>query len=430
MRAETRIVAAAAAVALIALVIRLLVIITAPSVAALDTGDYALYDIGARHFLQHGDFSNSLFLVRPPVYPLLLAALGADRLAAALLNAAMGALTAGLTVVFARQIQLPPVLAVTAGLIVALDPAQVRFTAFLGPEALANLLLLLALIAFATSFRQRLGPGFALLAGALLARSTLTRPATQWLWLLLLGIHLISARHHMRRALLPAALFSLAAVFPVELWAQHNSAVFGYRTVSTVAPYTMLYYRAASVENLAGDYVDTAALFTVLNQRVEARLGRSTAGVDEGFRHGYLAATPAVAAALNAVSFEIFTAHPLLYIATIPLAFARFYTLLPQPLTPENVLISLWNWGLLALAVLGLWRLARARHWLLLCVLGGVLAYYTAGSILVKSAGMDGREHTMLTPILALLAALALTTLQGRQHRRSLRETTDHVKNP
>lgn len=75
MRAETRNVAAAAAVTLIALVIRLLVIITAPSVAALDTGDYALYDIGARHFLQHGDFSNSLFLVRPPVYPLLLAAL-------------------------------------------------------------------------------------------------------------------------------------------------------------------------------------------------------------------------------------------------------------------------------------------------------------------------------------------------------------------
>lgn len=415
---------------MVALAIRLLVIVTAPSITSLDTGDYALYDIGARHFLQYGDFSNSLFLVRPPVYPLLLAALGADRLAAVLLNAALGALTAGLTVIFARQIQLAPALALAAGLIIALDPAQVRFTAFLGPEALANVLLLLALMAFAVGFRQRLGPGFALLAGALLALSTLTRPATQWLWLLLLGIHLISARHHMRRALLPAALFSLAAIFPVELWAQHNSAVFGYRTVSTVAPYTMLYYRAASIENLAGDYADTAALFTALNQRVEARLGRSTAGVDEGFRHGYLAATPQVAEALNAVSFEIFAAHPLLYLITIPLAFARFYTLLPQPLTLETGLISLWNWSLLAMATFGLWRLARSRRWLLLCVLGGVLAYYTAGSILVKSAGMDGREHTMLTPLLALLAALALATLQGRQRKRSLRETTDHVKNP
>lgn len=60
---------------MVALAIRLLVIVTAPSITSLDTGDYALYDIGARHFLQYGDFSNSLFLVRPPVYPLLLAAL-------------------------------------------------------------------------------------------------------------------------------------------------------------------------------------------------------------------------------------------------------------------------------------------------------------------------------------------------------------------
>lgn len=84
------------------------------------TGDYTLYWIGADHILTHGDLSNSLFLLRPPLFSAVIAALNADNRAVLLCDVLLGALLAPLSAALARQLKLGVRAALAVGLIVAL----------------------------------------------------------------------------------------------------------------------------------------------------------------------------------------------------------------------------------------------------------------------------------------------------------------------
>lgn len=408
---------------ILALSLRLLYVLAnyTPGLGAFEWGDYPSYAIPARHFMQAGDFQNSLFLVRPPGFPLLIALLGDQTLTVLLVNCALGALTAALTALLYLAAIGKPGGALLAGALVALDPASVVYSAFLGAEPLANLSLTAAILCFWLALKRadrlRASALWLSLAGLALSLSMLTRPAAYLLWLplsALFGVYTWRAK----RAWLGLALFVLISGGTFWAWNAHNEQVFGHRTFSTVGPYTMLYHRAASIEHLATG-VAPDEVFIRLNERVEARLGRTLPeGIDiESARHTYLAASPEVEAALTAVSLEVFLRYPHVYLATIPLGLARMfgytYPLKGLWRAPD----VLWNIGLVVLTALGLWQLWRQRQRLFVSLTLLIGMYFTVGVLLVKTSGSDTRERSMLTMLMACCAAYALSTWWTRRQR-------------
>ncbi|MBF8255221.1 MAG: PMT 2 protein [Anaerolineales bacterium] len=167
-----------------------------------------------------------LTVFRAPGYPVLLAVIyrvvgEADRLAAVrLVQSALGALLAPLTVVLARRLRLPSRAALLAGIVVALYPILWMYPIGLGSENLFLLLTLagVTLLLWAGDDRR---PGSAITAGLVLASAALTRGVLA-LFLVFGGWWLVR-RAGWRRGL----LFGLAAAAVIGPWAVRNSQVLG-----------------------------------------------------------------------------------------------------------------------------------------------------------------------------------------------------------
>lgn len=381
--------------------------------SAFDSGDYALYRIGGEHILAEGDFTNSLFLIRPPLFALLVAALDVRDGAILLMNAAIGATLAPLTVILARQLGLGAALATLAGLIVALEPASVVYSSFLGPEPLANVTLLVMLIALLAGIRQH-NPTRQLATGAVasvaLTLSVLARPAAFLIWTGLGVWLLLASRRHWR----VVAAYALVSVVGIGAWMAHNARVFDNPTVSSVSSYSLLYYRAASVERWATGH-DMDTVYTDLARRVEARMGRDTSQVDTGTRHTHYSGPAQLTSAMNAVAFETFANHPLEYFYTIPIGVARMFGFTnPLPRWTRPVEVA-WNVALMLGAAAGLWIAYRQKRWLLFWGVFLVAAYFTVGTLFAQTSGLDTRMRTMFTPHLAVACALAIGAWLARR---------------
>lgn len=368
---------------------------------AFDGGDYRLYEIGAEDWLRTRAFENSLFLVRPPGFSLLIALLGLRAEVVLLTNAALGALTASLCIPLARQFRLGWGESLMAGALMAAEPVSIVYSAYLGAEPLANLLLLLALILFIAAMRadRHAAIPWAVAAAACLVASALVRPAAYLLWLILTGWALL----HFRARWRAIVSYSIVCVLGIGAWMAHNGSVFGNPTFSTIGIYNLLYYRAASVESL-GSGAAIEDTYTELSRRVELRLGRDAAGVNPGTRHGHYAATASLQSAMQAIAVDVFLAYPVVYLLTIPLGLFRTLILLHSPVIWLQVVAGAVNIALLALAALGMWRRwrgERALFWLALVV----CAYFIGGTLLVQTSGIDTRARTMLTPLLVTAAA-------------------------
>lgn len=379
------------------------------------TGDYDLYKDGAQDFVITHDFSNSLYLPRPPLFSLMIVAVGINDWAVIVMNVILGALAAPLSYRLARQLGLAQPLAIMAALVVAIDPTGVLFSPFLGPEPLANLLLLIGLMGVLGAVQStHTGQTYAwaILGGLALVLSSLTRPSTYLLWVPL-GLWLLLAN---RRKWAAIGVVALINVVSIVGWVAHNGSVFHNPTYTTVGQYTMLYYRAAAVEHQAtGEDMNT--IYADLNCRVETRMGRSCADVTADTRYNYHSSSPELANALQAVSFEVFMAHPVVYVITIPVGFARMYGLLPNLETLSSWLtypFVVWNLVFLVGTLVGLWFAWRRKQYTLFWGVLIVCAYYTAGTLAVKSAGMDTRERSMLTPLMAVVWVYAVALLIER----------------
>lgn len=399
---------------LLALVLRLMLAANwyTEDLHRFESGDYALYRIGAEHLMTQGDLTNSLFLVRPPLFPAFIALAGNNPLTVLVLNAFIGALMAPLTVLLAQQLALGPLMARTAGIIVALDPASIVYSSFLGPEPVANLFILVAviliLLAMSTD-RNRMGLLYAGGAGLALACSTAARPAAFLLWVpLSLWLGIAQRRRWMR-----LGLFSGISIAWVILWTAHNAAIFANPTYSTISTYNLLYYRAAAVERLAsGDDIDT--VYTRLSRTVEDRLGNTDAPVDSDWRFHLYTPSPEQQAVMLAVALDVFRAHPLEYVALIPVGLWNMFGE-TGPLTGLWHILDIgWNSALLLGTFAGIILAGRRRAWLLFwcVVICGV--YFTAGTIFVQTSGMDARMRTMLTPWMAASTAYFLGLLGNR----------------
>lgn len=389
-----------------------------------DMGDYILYSEGARHIIQEGDFSNSLFLVRPPLFPVWIALLGNHTPTILIANALIGTLMIPLIYTLARLFGMNERVAVGASALYALDyTAIVYAAALLDPVPLASLFLILMLICLliATRPRTRHSLRWGMVAGGCLVLSVLARPESYLIWTGLSVFMVLAYRARWRAVMVYVAV----SVLGLGGWMLHNQQVFGNPTVSTVGAFTMLFYRASSVERLAtGLPMDT--VYLNLTQRVEAKLGHDPALATLDTRWGYHAALPPVEDALYAVSFEVFREHPLAYLATFGVGFVRMFGMEPPLRAGEANALGGWllvGWnGLVGLgAVVGLVQLARAQHlrvfmWVFL--IGG---YYTVGTLISKNAALVGRERAVLLPLMFIMMAYALA--RWRTHQDPLVDT-------
>ena len=167
-----------------------------PSLVVYHGGDYTLYRIGAEQ-IASGDlsFGHDLFLLRPPLFPLMVALLGVDSLAVIAVNILLASCVIPLTWLLARQLNMSRRMSLLAALIVALDPTSLVHAGVLAPEPLANVLLaagFVCLVAFRCAGALRGAVTLSALAGGCIALSALTRPAAFMLWLPM-GLWLLAA---------------------------------------------------------------------------------------------------------------------------------------------------------------------------------------------------------------------------------------------
>ncbi|MEP6984796.1 MAG: hypothetical protein ABI970_04320 [Chloroflexota bacterium] len=403
------------AVFVLACVLRFALIIAwyTPNLQNFSGGDYKLYSIGAEDILQRGSFDNSLFLIRPPLFPIMISVLGLNANIVLVVNAILGALIAPLTYLFARQCRLSKSLSLLAALIVAVDPASIIYTAFLGSEALANIGLLISLILLLASLRSsglRSGLLLATIAGVALAFSSLARPATFLLWAVLAVWGMIAYRRKWALVI----VFMLVSAIGVGTWIVHNGVVFGNYTFSTIGTYNLLYYRAASVESRgAGLTLDET--YTELSRRVEARLGHDTSKVDAGTRYGHEAATAELQPVIQNVALEVFIKYPIIYLLTVPIGLYHILALTDVASPLAMVIIMGWNLCLVVATGAGLIvlyrKMRRDMFWLILLI----CAYYIVGTLVVQTSGIDTRARTMLTPLMAIAAVYCLQSVFRRR---------------
>ncbi len=383
---------------------------------SLDQGDYVLYISGALHIVEHGDFNNSLFLPRPPLFPLIVAALGVNSTAVLLANALMGGLVVGFVYALGQRLNLPHWAVIGGGVWFALDPTAIDKGAVLLDPVPWSVFGITGMVACLLALAQAKRPGQALrasvAAAACFALAVLCRPESFLIWTGLGVWFLWLARRWWPMVLLYMGLCAL----PIALWTFHNAQTFNYPTFSTVSGFTMAFYRANSVERLAtGKDIDTINL--EITRRVEALLGNDPAAVDEFTRFGYHAGSPEIGKALNQVSFDIFRAYPVEYVLTMGLGALRLYGLWPEAPQLSEALRVAYNAALLGLALLGWGRLITLRQWPAAVLVFLVVGYYTAGVLLVKNAALEGRERAVLNPYLTLCAAFGLGWLIAQRAR-------------
>ena len=158
-----------------------------PSLAPFKLDDFILYRAGAEIILA-GDlsFSRDLFLVRPPLYPLLVAALGLQPLLIMAVNIVLATAIIPLSYLLSSQLFKSDGLALLASFIVALDPTSIKYSGILVAEPLANLLLALSfltLIKLQVANQPVMTLMWGFISGCLIVLSALTRPAAYLLWI-------------------------------------------------------------------------------------------------------------------------------------------------------------------------------------------------------------------------------------------------------
>jgi len=388
-----------------------------PDLSNFQNGDYRLYEIGAEHLKLYGRFDNSLFLVRPPAFPIMIYLFDLNGTVVLIANVILGALIAPLTYILARQWGLAANASLAAGLILALDPASIIYSAYLGTESLANLLLLAALmllIACVRSLTAQKALLWAALAALALVGSSLARPATFLVWIVLVVWGLV----YYRSKWTAIALFALVCAGGIGTWIAHNGSVFGNPTFSTIGVYNLLYYRAASVES-RGAGLPIEDTYVELSRRVEARLGHDPVNIDGATRHGHYAATADLQTAMIDVALDVFTTYPVIYLLTIPIGLWRILGWTQAVSGGLMILLAIWNLGLVLAAVGGLIALFRRQQYAVFWLILLVCAYYIAGTIVVQTSGIDTRARTMLTPLLAIAAVYGLWSILDSRRSRS-----------
>lgn len=387
-----------------------------PSLLNYNVDDFVSYRNAADDILR-GDlaFTNSLYMKRPPLYALLVAALQIQPMLVILANIALGTVIIPLAYKLARQFFLSREYALLAALIIAIDAASIRQSANLRADALASLLLAIAFVCLLKLQHADTATiaVWGLLSGTLIILSAFTRPAAYLLWIPM-SLWVVLARDGGGRFL---AILSLSAipVFGIGIWQSHNAVYFHNPSFSTAGAFQLLYVRAASVLHQATDQ-DLDAVYATLAARVELKLGNEVDGITANWRHRHLASSSKMQSAMTDVAVTVFLEHPLYYILTFPLGIFR--ALLKVTMWPPWLGIG-WNAILLATSGFGLLKMAKERQVVDVLFLLLPCLYFLTGTLLVATASFDTRARVMVTPLLAIMAAHGLRHLLNRRRAAS-----------
>ena len=369
--------------------------------------------------VKRGDFtfSSEAFQLRPPLYPILIAATDMDRSLLQTLNTLFSSAIIPLAYALARRLGLGQGAALLAAGIVALDATSVKYAATVLAEPLASLLLAFAYLCLSrlgsASGRRRV-VAWGLAGGLAIALSALTRPSAYLLWIPM-SLWILYARRGQGAGRLAMLALILPAALGVGLWKLHNAAHYDNSSFTSVGTFNLLHHRAASVLYQAtSDDIQTVQLRLV--EAVERRLGNPTAGLSSHDHWKHRTGSAAQQSAMTEVALEVFFAHPLHYLATIPVGAYR--VLIEVRRWPLPLALA-WNIGLLALSAAGLWRLARERRWADGALLLLPCAYFIVGTLLVQTSSIDTRARIMLTPLLAIMAAYGIVDLIKRRRAAS-----------
>ena len=404
------------------------------------------YDRRALNLLRYGQLASEAAppltpdLDRTPLYPLFLAAVfgvgGHSPWLAMLIQLLLGSLTPVVLYLLARELALPPMAGLAAGLIVALDPVSAMNANRMLTETIFTLLLVTGLWLLARYWRT-LDWRAVLGSAVVLALAALMRPISQFLPIVLLPLFAVVWRKAgWRSALGGGAVFIALSLALTYSWAYRNYQVAGVFTLSTISDTNLIFYRAravlADVENISQDEA-WARLEQQMNSAVAAQ-GLSTAET---------------VALQREMALGIFRAHPGATLKMLTLGVARILvdpgytitcTLLDQTSTafecfpgkstmnepsmlgkalgrvgqmgPAQLFALAWSATLLCVvylgAVVGGVRLLRERRWLALALLLVVSGYFIG---LAAGAESNSRFRVPVLPGVALLAGCGLALL-------------------
>ena len=387
-----------------------------PSLLVYHGGDYELYRQGAEDILR-GDlgFTSDLYLVRPPLFPLLMAVLGLQPTAILAVNILLSIGIIPLTFILACKFNVSCNAALLAALLVAIDPTSIKYAAILLAEPLTNLLLACTFVSamlLRHADEQNKAAVAGLITGSLIALSALARPAAYLFWIPI-AIWIAFAKRRWR--LISAGAVVVAGLAGTGTWISHNYFNYGHASFTTIGNYNLLYYRAASVLHQASG-LGIDEVYGELARRVEGGLGNDTSGITAMRRHYHYTGSPALQAAMRDVAIRIFFDHPLVYLATIPVGLYRVLIHVDGQLLLPGVI---WNLALLIAALVGVSRLIRQQRWIDMMFLIFPCAYFVLGTLLVQTSGIDTRARVMVTPLLAIMAAYGVMHLLNRRRAAS-----------
>ena len=382
-------------------------------------GDYWEYLEAARHILVEDDpFKRGVFHIRPPVFPLVMAAAQLHRPTIILLNTLFALLQIPLAYALIRVLKIQARgggVALLAALLIALDPTHIKFSGTLIAEPLHGLLFLLGILltaCVASSPRKIASASFGALAGVVLFLASLTRPSTYLLWIAL-SLWLLFRRRSGR--FLTAGLFAVISLVATLAYSQHNLRVHSNPSFSALGTYNLLHYRAAR-------YIDASQM----RQLLEEQLGYTNDLSDERFLRRTRKPESDMESAMFAVAARVIRDNFSAYLREFERSFSQtlFEVWPPSPPGGQTFKTAVFVCALFGGCVL-LYR-RQARVALLLAI---PVAYFTMGTVLVCLHCMDSRATVAVVPLIAIAAAIWLDAFGAWALGKMRRAATKKTKN-
>lgn len=385
----------------------------------------------ARHLYYKRNFSYWLLGVRPPLFPMTIAAvyaLGGSNTHAAILQTLFGALVPLVGYLMARRLfshiddfPAPDRYALLAGVIMALDPASISASATLLSEPLFNLLFTTCLLSLTIYAQDQHWRDLALCA-LWLALTMLTRPTAIYFWVAV-PLILIPV---MRRWWRPALVLAAVGLAVYLAWSARNLRYQGIFNYSLQSNFTLLFLRASSAEHLAtGAPLDE--IYVDYVRHLYLSMGEATLAqqaVPDNIWRFHVAENPAVYAEMGRLArHKLLQYWPFALLGT-GIGLVRMFALtlaLPPWIRPLELAYHALLYGFM---LWGIWRAFKRKEWLLLTVTTIPILYITGLTLASQTSAMDTRMRTSITAPIIILAAYGLArahaTWQNRPRRTAI----------
>ncbi len=403
----------------------------------------------ASNLIDTGSYSRELTsdpasdMTRPPLYPLLLAALmqlsGENGNLLVFVHIILGTITAGLTYAVGRELKIPPQFAFMGSILIALDPLFI----LTGHYYLSENLFMpfwIASIWLIIKYWNTHQLKHLLSSAVLFALAALTRPVSQYFPVLVIFMIVISGHHNRRIAWRNAILFSVVFTSLLLPWCLRNQKVGGVFTLSTISDINLYYYRAKTVLADAEQISQQEA-----TQRLEGEIASLTASNN--------ASPGQVYAFMRSRSVEILASYPLQTLKMTAMGAARLmldpgFSPVCTGLDPNNLTMEcfsgegtmlsgnifqlmatrfqtmtliqksmlIWSTilmiGLYAGYLAGLMAAWRSKQWFILALALGSVLYFV---ILSSGAESLYRLRMPFIPVMAVMSAYAVSRWQPKQ---------------